>query len=116
LLTVFDQNGCIVNTNPITVDSTTIVGNSNTSIDYEVGLYPNPTSGEVFFEISQDKVRAYSVSLYDITGRLIRNLAREELNHSKRVFDLSAYDNGMYFLRVQVEDKVLTKRIVLLKE
>jgi len=116
LLTVFDQNGCIVNTDVITVDSTTIVDNSNTFIDYEVNLYPNPTSGEVFFQISQDKVRAYSVSLYDITGRLVRNLATEELNRSERIFDLSAYENGMYFLRVQVEDQVLTKRVVLLKE
>lgn len=115
-LTVFDANGCIVNTPSITVDSTTIVGNENTFIDYEVSLYPNPTSGEVFFEIAQDKARAYSVSLYDITGRLVKNLATEEWNRSQRVFDLSDYDNGVYFLRVQVEDRVLTKRIVLLKE
>lgn len=116
LLTVFDQNGCIVNTDEIQLRGDTIVDNSNTYITYEVDIYPNPTSGEVFFQIEQNKVRAYSVSLYGITGRLIRNLATEELNRSERIFDLSAYDDGMYFLRVQVEDQVLTKRIVLLKE
>ena len=116
LLTVFDQNGCIVNTDVIELRGDTIVDNSNTFLDYEVSLYPNPTSGEIFFQIEQNKVRAYSVSLYDITGRLVRNLAIEELNRSERSFDLSTYENGMYFLRVQVEDQVLTKRIVLLKE
>ncbi|MEM6698004.1 MAG: T9SS type A sorting domain-containing protein, partial [Bacteroidota bacterium] len=115
-LAVFDRNGCVVNTDLIELRGDTVVDNSNTYLDYEVSIYPNPTSGEISFQIAQDQVRAYSVALYDITGRLIKNLATEELNRSERVFDLSAYENGMYFLRVQVEDQVLTKRIVLLKE
>ncbi|MEM9886639.1 MAG: T9SS type A sorting domain-containing protein [Bacteroidota bacterium] len=114
-LTVFDANGCTVVSDLLSTD-TTFSSTNVYEVDYEVSLHPNPTSGRLFFNITQDKARTYQVSLYDMTGRLVRTLAREDSRLNEREFDLSDLGNGMYFIRVQVEDQILTKRIVVMKD
>lgn len=104
-LTVFDANGCTVVTDIIMTPTKDVFAN------YNINIQPNPTSGQVLFELAQTKVEAYDLSLYDMTGRLMKQWAASK--QMQQQLDLSDMQSGVYLLRIQVGNDVLTKRIIV---
>lgn len=74
---------------------------ANVSItDIELGtinIYPNPTMDVVFLEMNTDK--GYIVDMTDMTGRKINSY---ELYGMKNQIDLRPYENGTYYLQIQM--------------
>lgn len=112
-LTIIDDNGCSVVSEEIVLR---IVSAKNTIHERDVILRPNPTSGNLSLEMPAAIVRIYDAALYDMTGRLVKTIATQQFNNGALQMDLSDYDGGVYFLRIQVADQILTKRVVLIKE
>ncbi|MEM1326674.1 MAG: T9SS type A sorting domain-containing protein [Bacteroidota bacterium] len=108
-LTVFDANGCTVVSGLVKTPTNEI------AVNYSVQVQPNPTSGELFIQIDQPKALPQQYALYDMTGRLVRQWEVDATIRQEQNIDLSAYDDGIYLLRIQIENDVLTKRIVLMK-
>jgi len=87
-------------------------------IDYR--LHPNhPNPFNATTEISFDLPRAAKVSLrvYDVLGREAAQLVNGTLNagtHSVN-FDAAALASGVYFYRIETENFVATRKMVLLK-
>lgn len=96
------------------IDDIYILGNLSTSIsentkDNDISVYPNPTSGEIKLSgISQFE----SLRVFDITGRE---------HHQQPVFDanmnisLSHLPDGLYFIRLQNEKTVVSRKIIIRK-
>jgi hypothetical protein len=64
--------------------------------------YPNPTDGKITVRVSSGKEAPYTITLTDITGRILvsenySSIAGENSN----TFDLSGYNKGIYFIRVE---------------
>ncbi|NJL75444.1 MAG: T9SS type A sorting domain-containing protein [Saprospiraceae bacterium] len=112
-LTIIDDNGCSVVSEEIVLQ---LVDAENVINERDVVLRPNPTSGTLSLEIPTTLVRIYDAALYDITGRLVKTIATHQFNNGGLQMDLSDYDGGVYFLKIQVADQILTKRVVLIKE
>lgn len=104
-LTVFDANGCTVVTDIIMTPTNDVFAT------YEINLQPNPTSGQILFELEQENTKDYELSLYDMTGRLMKKWAASK--QTQQQLDLSELQSGVYLLRVQVGNDVLTKRIIV---
>ncbi len=111
-LNVEDASGCFSTSDLVSLQ---VSNTERFDVDYRVDLNPNPTSGLIFFELQQDQSRPYTVTLFDLTGRRLEVLVQSDYRQVQ-AFDLSKYQNGIYFLRIQVEDQILTKRLVILKE
>ena len=86
--------------------------------DFEV--YPNPTTGEVTVDLSAYANRSVRLEVYDIQGKVLKVLEIESVETATERLDLSAYQNGIYLIRVQsvgVEHFLpvpdATKRVVL---
>jgi len=94
--------------------STRLAENSNTSGSGDFTVYPNPASSEVTIGFSSDKETRYSVTVADMTGRIIINE-----NHTSVVGDnqfqmnISSLSKGIYMVILQNSDGTLQKKIVV---
>ena len=75
----------------------------------EIGVYPNPTQGELVINIPQNNAVGKSeVMLYDMNGRLLRN---EFTASSQLAMDLSELPGGVYLLKIICGDTLSTQKI-----
>jgi len=67
-------------------------------------------------ELALPKAGAVQLELYDVGGRRVRRVVRENVAAGRglRVLDAAGLPSGLYLLRVETEGMVRTRRIVLL--
>jgi uncharacterized protein YfaS (alpha-2-macroglobulin family) len=64
---------------------------------------PNPSSGEAFYSVRLPATARVKVQIFDVRGRLIRNLVDRTLSPGLHPFDIRTDDgleNGVYYLRL----------------
>ena len=98
-----DQYGC---DSVVTLHLTLQVGISEFE-DYAVSLYPNPTTGVTYVEVSGDEME--SVEVYDAYGKLLQTM---KVSGNVTQLELSGYATGTYYVRVTTTKSVVTKRVV----
>jgi len=57
-------------------------------------IFPNPTSGDVFFQLKDGRASDYQVEVYNSVGQLVKRTALTEQ------ISLQAYPSGIYFLKI----------------
>ncbi|HRP89232.1 MAG TPA: T9SS type A sorting domain-containing protein [Edaphocola sp.] len=78
---------------------------------------PNPNTGKVRINVNilEKDAKYATLNIYDLTGRLIISKSLQKGNQSL-TFDLSHYNNGMYFYCLNINGKNrVTKKLVLQK-
>jgi hypothetical protein len=84
-----------------------IVGIDNIAVGaMDVLVYPNPTTGEL--RIENEELRIENVEIFDVFGKKIFHSPFSILNS----FDLTVFPPGIYFIRIQTENSVVTKKII----
>jgi len=80
-------------------------------------IYPNPFNPSTTFEINSFENQYVNIEIYDISGKKIDNIYDGYLNHGSNKFkwDGKFHPSGIYFLTLKSENKVLSKKINLLK-
>lgn len=74
---------------------------------------PNPTSGLVSVQFYPHPEKLKSVSIYNAAGQKIREtIITGEVASNIYNFDLTTYPAGLYVVRAEFEDSVMTKKIV----
>ena len=74
---------------------------------------PNPVSNTMRLKISDSKGQNVSVSLIDASGRtMLQRSFVPETNQHQEEFEVSNMTSGMYFLRVNTENKNATLKVV----
>jgi hypothetical protein len=73
--------------------------------DATIHVFPNPTSGDVFVQMSADNA---SIEVRDAQGKLLNVTT---VSNGEKV-SLSAYETGVYFLRIKTENGQAIERIV----
>lgn len=88
----------------------TSISEKKTTIDFSI--YPNPANN--YFNISLDKYinEPITITIFDSFGKLILD---EITSETKYQLDVSQYNSGIYFVRVNSKDVVTTKRLVISK-
>jgi ELWxxDGT repeat protein len=84
----------------------TIAGISNSELNTEVSIYPNPSNGIVNIVIEGSNSE-FQLEVYDVLGKKIRDCK------NVNAIDLSNAPKGIYFLRVSEGNKSFTKKIIL---
>jgi len=81
----------------------------------ELCLFPNPTTDRVRIENTQSMIE--NIQVLDATARLVAsclaNLSAEwhEAQYQATI-DLSAYANGIYFIRIRTDEGMTTKKVI----
>jgi len=78
-------------------------------------LYPNPASGEVNLMISGVSSPGSIINIFDVTGKLVesRQVVNKKAGNSFEKFDVSNWENGLYFIVVPSGNKVQTHKLVV---
>jgi hypothetical protein len=103
---IISMIGCTDTTECINISG--IGFEENTTVDFNV--YPNPTQGNITINVS-NALNAL-VEIIDINGKVIK---AKQVNHTINTFDLSNYENGIYFVKVITNNQIITKKINLIK-
>ncbi|UCC79646.1 MAG: T9SS type A sorting domain-containing protein, partial [Candidatus Zixiibacteriota bacterium] len=79
--------------------------------------YPNPFNDQTTIRFVLPKSQEVQLTIYDILGRRVETLIDEcrQVGAHAVTFDASHFSSGVYFYKLQVGDRVETKRMVLLK-
>jgi photosystem II stability/assembly factor-like uncharacterized protein len=89
--------------NPTTVGTNNII-NKNDFLN----IYPNPNQGIFNIETNIDK---YEVNIYNMLGELV--YVESNINSTKKIFDLSALNNGVYFIKLVSENKSVIQKFAI---
>jgi hypothetical protein len=83
---------------------------------------PNPAPGSFTLRFAQPREARASLSIYDVSGRLVRQVERGELTAGEHVVRWNGRDDaggivpaGIYFLRLDVDGDLLTRRLVVVR-
>ena len=71
-----------------------------------IRVYPNPSFDLVHIDNFND-LAIERISLYDISGRLVKTLAND-----LQKLDVGSLPSGLYFLKIQTDKGELTKKIM----
>jgi hypothetical protein len=84
-----------------------------------VSVFPNPTNGVFQIQIDNDQLTSdntYSLEIYNIYGeRVFQSANHLSSKLTNQQIDISSQPNGIYFLKVQDENKAYIKKIVIQK-
>jgi lysyl endopeptidase len=98
-----NSSSCTINVN--------LVNNLSISENFAslVNLYPNPTSGNVYIDLSQTGMSNYEIGVYDLSGKL---LISDKFAHVDQYeLDLSSMAAGLYQIRLVSGDAMMVSKI-----
>jgi hypothetical protein len=79
------------------------------NIENSISIYPNPTQNNINVKF-EETISNASYRLIDVAGR---EVVTSTLNGvSSLNLDLSNQNNGVYFLMINIEGEVITKKII----
>ena len=97
-------NGCSVISDCFTI--TPILGIDIFDTQYEIQLFPNPTTN--YLTISLDGINVVDIQIMDIQGKIL--LQQSGLFDQDRI-DLSAYAVGTYFVKIITPEGNIERRV-----
>jgi len=110
-VTITDVGGC---TTEITYDILTTGIESIEGLN-SFSIQPSLTTGNVYIQLEMEEAIAVDLQVLDAVGRLIKTVNNQlGLQHNFEL-DLSSQANGVYFVRMQIGDQLLTERVILAK-
>ena len=77
--------------------------------DYQLKIYPNPTSKILNIEMSNT---IENITLYDLTGEVVLIINENNIN-SKYELDLTNFSKGIYLVQIKSNNEVFKQRIIL---
>lgn len=92
----------------------TSIPETTTTSTFEIGVYPNPSSGIFNLELKSDAGSKLEVNVFDLSGKLLmtRNPIMEQ-NGQQIQLDLNGLAKGMYLLRVTNSENAVQEKILL---
>jgi len=114
-------NVCLVASNPCATDTfcdsivvMTVGFGTDITMKENVSIYPNPSTGEIIFQVNLEHEALLAINVYHMTGQLI--LTEDLQGFADKAIgsvDLSGNTKGLYFLQIVTDQGVRTQRIVL---
>lgn len=91
-----------------------IVGLTNNFLDESIiNIYPNPSKGVLNIDIKNSASKNNSMVIYDIMGKIIKQLELENSSDIIDTINLKDLNPGIYFLKLKLGEKILSKKIIL---
>jgi uncharacterized protein (DUF2141 family) len=109
-LEVVDANGC---TSSQLVIVQNVTSTKNVDLANRIHLFPNPTNGRVNLVVEGIPGLEANIEVYDLTGKLAVKAAAANLASGSYEIDLSTHSAGVYFVKILLENQVVTKRLVV---
>lgn len=120
--TYIPQNGSVSYSTKAAFNSN--VMNATTSVaelgnDFKLDIYPNPYQGRVNIEYYLGKSCNVNISVFDLTGKLVKVLVNGTENEGSQKHYFSASELGMpvgaYIVKLRIDSKEISRKILEIK-
>jgi hypothetical protein len=102
---VTDSNGCSINSYSIL-----FLVDFVSEDTFSVNVYPNPTSGKLIIDSSED---FNSILVFNLLGKTVYTFNNTRINNTLTTIDLSYLQKGIYFIQIEVNQQYIKQRIIL---
>ena len=110
MVTVTDANGC---SNNIDVEIPQLVGLHDFTAPISFLIFPNPADLLVTFEITLPNTQDSELIVQDVLGKIVHRQTFQDVKDIEYNFNLVNIPNGVYFVQLQTEGEVRSKKFVI---
>ncbi len=115
-----DFDGTSAYSDTVTVDflSSITLESSNIPSQFSISNnYPNPFNPATKINFELPFQQALKINLFDVRGKLVKEIASQEFLPGiyQLYLDFSLYSSGIYFVRFESQNNVVTKRMTFVK-
>lgn len=93
------------------INLTTTVGINENQLEEQISIFPTPTTGTVFLNLSVIRDEQVRISILDATGKQLDTYMTEKSNQHE--VQLGSLANGLYSIQIDADGQRLIKRVVL---
>jgi len=86
------------------------IGIADNGFDNKVSVHPNPTTG--ILQVTSEKLQVTKIEVFDIYGRIQKVESGIQKGKKDFLMDISDLTSGIYFLKIQTETGVVTRKVV----
>jgi len=79
-----------------------------------VKVFPNPSKGSFTINFEQAFHEKKDISIYNFEGKSIRNKIIKQPHSNSFTIDLSAYEKGIYFVKIEFNDGLVFQKLMKL--
>jgi len=109
-----DANGCQIPLGPFTVENNT-TGTKDLDDNFSLGINPNPTTGNLFIQISSKANRDLQFNLFSATGQKVLSRQWNGIQNNQLQLDISNLPNGIYIAQFRSGQHHYSEQIILRK-
>ena len=80
-----------------------------------VQIVPNPARGRAFILVDESLCGPCDIGITDPSGRTVLRLANVEVQQGQVSLDVRAFPAGTYFVRIDIDGKIFTKRLLVVR-
>jgi hypothetical protein len=95
------------------INITGSVGTADPDLDNAISLFPNPSNGMVYVNLSLPDAENIAIRIYDVVGETVAELKQQDVSSANFTFDLGSRSNGIYFVEIKANGKSITRKLVL---
>lgn len=83
----------------------------------DLHIYPNPINRVFNIEYCVSQKMKVSISVFDVTGRLMKRLASEvqDVGYYHEIYEMTDFAQGVYFIRLETENQSEIQKVVFVK-
>ncbi len=107
--TVIGTPPCVNASTAVTVDVSNCVGIPELNMS-SIKLYPNPSEGVFTLDFGSNSIEDTRIEVFNALGELLENAIIEN-NASKIYVDLTGNPNGLYYLNIISDGKLVTNKV-----
>ncbi len=114
-LVIEDEVGCTVEVSFTVPEPPVDTNIEELTFVNSLNVAPNPANEQVVLSIDFNQATTLSYSIYNIAGKLITTQDLGTVQQVKEVINVASFNNGVYFLQLQMDDQVYNQRLVIQK-
>ena len=88
-------------------------GVGENQLEEQISLFPTPSAGTVFVNLSAIKDNTVRVSILDVTGKTVETYVTEKSNQHE--VNMKGLANGTYMLQIDADGQRISKKVILNK-
>lgn len=78
-----------------------------------LNLFPNPASNEINIQLRDFVGEAVNITLFNLNGQAVKRLEVDEVYESVFPIDVTALNNGTYLIRIEGDEKMVTRKFIV---
>jgi len=90
-----------------------IVPATEQSVGIDLSLTPNPAKNTIFLEVNLPVASSLDIEVGNVFGQTLQRLKTAKANRLEQTLDLSAYPDGLYYVRIRAGQKTAVRKIIV---